>query len=174
MANETLNNLMTVKQRIDGQRAALTTELEKLEAEKENIAAGHFVKPSGFDLEGVLDLNKTTPIEEINRKIGNIKAALALPYYADSEYRAASIAYMEEMTANYAADLAAKDTEIETAENAVAAAEDHLADVKNQREDVSTAVCKELNRVGLSGIISTDYTPEYMLSKYKSICSKYN
>lgn len=174
MQNETFNSLVTIKQRIDEQRAALTDELNRLEAEKERKASGQSDKPNSLALDDVLNLNKTETMEEINRKIANIKAALDLPYYADSEFRAASIAYMEEMTANYTAELAAKDTEIEAAENAIAAAEDHLTAVKNQREDISSFVCGELNRVGLAGIISTDYTPEYMLSKYKSICSKYN
>ncbi len=174
MQNEKYNNLIAIKQRIDGQRADLTSELEKLEAEKERIASGQTEKPSSLVLDDVLNLNKTETIEEINRKIANIKAALALPYYADSEYRAASLAYMEDMTTNYAAELKAKDAEIEAAETAIAEAEDHLTDVKNQRDAVSEAICGELNNVGLVGVISADYTPEYMLSKYQNICSKYN
>ena len=174
MQNATFNSLVTIKQRIDGQREALKTELANLEAALERKVSGQSEKPDSFAVDDVLNLNKTETIEEITRKIGNIKAALALPYYADSEFRAASLAYMEEMTGNYAAELAAKDTEIEAAEDAIAEAEDHLTAVKNQRDDISSFVCGELNRVGLAGIISTDYTPEHMLSKYKSICSKYN
>ena len=124
VANE-LNNLIAVKQRIDGQRATLKTELEKLEAEKEEIATGRYiVKPSSFSFDEVIGLNKTTAIEEINRKIGNLKAALALPYYADSEYRAASIAYMETMTAKLATDINASDAAIEAARTAVEEAEE--------------------------------------------------
>ena len=174
MQNETFNNLVTIKQRIDEQRAALKTELEKLETDLERKISGQSEKPNSLALDDVLNANKTETVEEISRKIANIKAALAMPYYADSEFRAASIAYMEEMTANYTAELAAKDTEIEAAENAIAAAEDHLTEVKNQREAITDFVSGELNRVGLAGIISTDYTPEYMLSKYQTICSKYN
>ena len=174
MQNDALNNLIVVKKRIDGQRTELTNELKRLEAEKEKIVAGYNEKPSGFTLADALNSNKTETIEEINRKITNIKKVLALPYYADSEYRKLSIAYMEEMTAYYAEKLKIKDTEIEEAENAIAEAEEHLEEVREQRENISSAVYGELSRVGLAGIISTSYTPKYMLDKYKLICSKYN
>ena len=108
MQNETFNNLVTIKQRIDEQRAALKTELEKLETDLERKISGQSEKPNSLALDDVLNANKTETVEEISRKIANIKAALAMPYYADSEFRAASIAYMEEMTANYTAELAAK------------------------------------------------------------------
>ena len=176
MANEILNNLMSIKQRIDGQRAALAAELEKLEAEKEQIAAGHFEKPSGFVLEDVLAGNQTTPIAEINRKIGNIKAALDLPYYADGEYRTASLAYMTAMAEEATAEIAANDAAVEAAEAAVATAEANLAAAREQGEDIRSAMCDKLNNVGLWNFAhNASYcTPERLLEKYTDICSKYN
>lgn len=173
VANE-LNNLIAVKQRIDGQRATLAAELEKLEAEKADIAAGRIEKPSSFALDDVIGLNKTTPIEELNRQIGNLKAALAQPYYADSEYRTASIAYMEAMTAKLATDLNASDVAIEAARTAVDEAEENLAKAKEHKEDLREAALIEMRTAGITGEISSDYAPDYMLSKYMNICSKYN
>lgn len=176
MQNEILNNLMAVKQRIDGQRAELANELNRLEAKKVRAAAGQSEKPNSFSLEDVLNNDRAENIEEINRKIANIKAALALPYYADSEYRDLSIAYMEAITAAAAADLAKNDTEIEAAEKAVEEANENLVKVKEQRDDINEAVLTKVSDVGLGGVVpeAAYCTPEHLLNRYKNLCSKYN
>lgn len=160
MQNENINSLVAVKQRIDARRAELEAELKDLEAAKERYAAGIYEKP----------------IEEINYNIGLVKAELAKPYYADSEYRQLSIASMEAITANYAADLAANETAIAAAETALATAKENLAKAKEQTEDIRSAVIVKLNNVGLGGVIpeAVHCPPEHLNAKYKDICSKYN
>ena len=174
MANEILNNLMSIKQRIDGQKAALKAELEKLEAEKGKIASGQYEKPSGFALEAVLSGNPST-IEEINRKIASIKAALDLPYYADGEYRAASLVYMAAITKEAAADLAKGEAAVEAAAAAVAEAEEKRAAARMQADDFRTVLCGKLDNVGLWGFShnATYCTPERVLEKYTDLCNKY-
>ena len=160
MQTENKFTLIAAKQRIDGQKTQLEAELKKLEAEKESYAAR----------------NCEEPIQEINGKIANIKAELAKPYYADSEYRQLSIAYMEAVTANYAADLAQNEASIKAAENAVTAANENLIKAREQTEDIKAAVIDKINNVGLGGVIpeAVHCPPDHLIAKYKELCSKYN
>ena len=160
MQTENKLTLIAAKQRIDGQKAQLEAEYQKLEADKESYAAR----------------NCEEPIKEINEKLANIKAELAKPYYADREYRQLSIAYMEAVTANYAADLAQNEASIKAAENAVAAANENLAKAREHTEDIKAAVIDKINGVGLGGVIpeAVHCPPDHLISKYKDLCSKYD
>ena len=175
MHTDIFKNLMAVKQRIDGQRAELEKELIKLEDEKEKIETGHFEKPNAFSLEDVLGSKKTSSIEEISRKISSIKAALALPYYADSEYRSLSIAYMEAVTEAEAAEFKQNEKAVEAAENIIAEAQEQLAKLRDQRGDIREAAINKMNRVGLESFshYAVYCSPDHLLMKYKELCSKY-
>ena len=160
MANEILNNLMSIKQRIDARKAELETELKELEAAKERYAAGNYEKP----------------IEEINFNMGNVKAELNKPYFADSEYRTASIAYVEAITAEAAASLKANEAAIIAAENAVAAANANLRAAREQTGDIKGEVLNKLDNVGLGGVIhnAVGSPPDFILEAYKRLCNNYN
>lgn len=171
--NDVLKELTTAKKKIDKQKDNLRAELKRLEAAKAAAESG--TKPSGEAFSIMAVLNSNTP-EEINGKISNINAALALPYYADSEYRAASIAYMEFVAAEAAEELAAKESEIETTEKAIEQAQERIEHLRKEKEDIRGAAANKIDNVGLSTISSEflDYSPEYIVHKYKNLCSKYN
>ena len=160
MVNENLNNIMSIKNRIDARKAELETELKELEAEKERYAAGNCEKL----------------IKEINLKMGNVKAELAKPYYADSEYRAASIAYIEAITAEADASLKANEAAIIAAENAVTEANATLRAAREQTGEIKGVVIDKLNNIGLGGVIhnAVGSPPEFILEAYKRICRNYN
>ena len=170
--NDILKDLTAAKKRIDKQKNELTKELRKLETE----AAGQGEKPKAEAFSIAAIYNGTQTAAEIDRKIASIKAALDLPYYADSEYRQLSIAYMEAVTANYAADLAQNEASIKAAENAVAAANENLAKAREHTEDIKAAVIDKINGVGLGGVIpeAVHCPPDHLISKYKDLCSKYD
>ena len=160
MANEILNSLMSIKQRIDAHRAELETELKELEAAKERHAAS----------------NNEKPIMEINDKMGKVRAELAKPYFADSEYRTASIAYIEAITAEAAAKLKTNDADIIAAENAAAEAAANLRAARERINDIKGEVIDKLCNIGLGGVIhnAVGSPPEFINEAYKRICNNYN
>lgn len=160
MQNENNITLIAAKQRIDGHRAELEAEINRLEAEKESLAA------RGCEQQ----------IKEINEKLANDRAELAKPYYADSEYRQLSVTYMEAITANFAADLAQNEAAIAAAENAVAEANENLRKAREQTDDIRAAVIDKINGVGLGGVIpeAVHCPPCAIIDKYKYLCDKYN
>lgn len=166
-------DLTAAKKRIDKQKNELTKELKKLETE---AAAEQGEKPKAEAFSITAIYNGTQTAAEINRKIASIKAALELPYYADSEYRRVSIAYFEALAAETAADLDKKATEIEAAKNAIAEAEERLEQLYKQSEDVRAAAAEKISDVGLVGVsyFIMDYAPAHALNKYKKLCEKYN
>ena len=172
--NDILKDLTAAKKRIDKQKNELTKELTKLEAAASATEQGE--KPAGeaFSISAIL--NGTQTSEEINRKIASIKAALDLPYYADSEYRKLSIAYFEAVTEAEAAELDKNANEMEAAKTAIAEAEERLEKLKKQSEDIKAAAAEKISDVGLIGVsyFMMDYSPEYALEKYKKVCDRYN
>ena len=170
--NDILKDLTAAKKRIDKQKNELTKELRKLETE----AAGQGEKPKAeaFSIDAIY--NGTQTAAEINRKIASIKAALDLPYYADSEYRQLSIAYFEALAVAAAEDLNKKADEIEATKNAIAEAEERLEQLKKQSEDIKAAAAEKISDVGLFSVsyFIMDYAPEHAVNKYKTVCSKYD
>ena len=169
-----LKDLTAAKKRIDKQKAELTKELKKLEAEAAATEQGEKPKAEAFSITAIY--NGTQTSEEINRKIASIKAALDLPYYADSEYRRLSIAYFEAVTEAEAAELEKNESEMEAAKTAIAEAEERLEKLKKQSEDIKAAAADKISDVGLIGVsyFMMDYSPEYALNKYKQVCDRYN
>ena len=161
-----LKNLTAAKKRIDNQKAELTKELTKLEKELQGEGS-----PSLDAL-----LNGTYTAEEINRRITTIKAALALPYYADSEYRKLSIAYLEAVTDTEEKNLESNAKEIEETIATIEAAQERLEQLRKNREDIASAAAELLSNVGLIDASNwcMDFSPKYVLNKYKGLCGKYN
>lgn len=172
--NDILKDLTAAKKRIDKQKAELTKELNRLEAEKAATEQGKQPSGEAFSLNAIFNSNPTA--EELARKIAGIKAALDLPYYADSEYRRLSIAYLEAVTEAEAADLEKNEREVEAAVKAIDAAKEHLEQLRKNREDIAAAASDKVASVGLSAVSydMMDYTPAYVLKKYKETCDKYN
>lgn len=172
--NDILKDLTAAKKRIDKQKTELTKELKKLEAERAAAEQGEKPKGEAFSINAIYNGVQTS--EEINRKIASITAALALPYYADSEYRRLSILYFEAVTEAEAAELEKNTNEIEAAKTAIAEAEERLENLKKQSDDIKAAAADKIGNVGLMGVsyFMMDYSPEHALKKYKKVCEKYN
>lgn len=167
-----LKDLTKVKKRIDTEKAELRKKLAKLEADQ---AAQQSEKPDkAFSIDAIF--NSTRSSEENARLIANIKAALGLPYYADSEYRRLSIEYMEAVTDTEAVNLESNAKEIETAVNTIEEAKEHLEQLRKNREDIAAAAAELISNVGLYEVSADfmDYSPAYILTKYKKLCEKYN
>lgn len=165
---DVLKELTAAKKRIDKQKAELIKEKNKLEAAK-----GEQPNGEAFNLNAIFNSKSR---EEINRKIASIDAALALPYYADSEYRRLSIEYMEVITAEAAGELAKKESEIETTEKAIEQAQERIEHLKKEKEDIRGAAADKADKIGLIIFSSEflDYSPDYIFRKYKNLCDKYN
>ena len=160
--------LAKVKKRIAAEKADLKKQLEKLEAEQNGE------KPKGFTLNAVMNSSRTT--EENARLIESIKAALELPYYADSEYRRLSVEYLETTAAEAAAAFEKKKAEVEAAEKALAAAQAHLEHLKAEKENIIFDAKTKIENIDISGVSNNwrSRPIDYVVRKYKNICSKYN
>ncbi len=169
--NDVLSSLTAAKKRIDKQRAELTKELTKLE--KELQAEGNpYGKAISFDAL----LNGTYTAEEINRRITNIKAALALPYYADSEYRRLSVEYLKAFTETEAENLESNEKEIEAAIKTIEETQERLEQLRKDRQDIVAAAAELLWGVGLNEASNwcMDYTLAYVYQKYTDLVKKYD
>lgn len=167
-----LKALTAEKKRIDKQRAELTKELTKLETEKAAAEQGKNTNGEAFSLKAIFN---SSTIEEIDRKIAGIKAALDLPYYADSEYRRLSIIYLQAVTDTEAANLESNAKEIEAAVKTIEEAKEHLELLRKNRMDIAAAAAELIEDVGLTkvSVYFMDYSPAYIVDKYKELCSKY-
>lgn len=167
-----LEKLKAEKARIDGQRAELAKEIAKLEAEKAAIEQGKNTNGEAFSLKAIFN---STTTEEIDRKIASIKAALDLPYYADSEYRKLSIVYLQAVADTASENLESNLKEIEAAVKTIEETKERLELLRKNHDDIASAAAELMDNVGLNCVsfYCMDRRPDYIVNKYKELCSKY-
>ena len=163
-----LKDLTKVKKRIDGEKAELKKKLTKLEAEQQSE------QPKGFTFSDVMNSSRTN--EENTRLIESIKTALNMPYYADSEYRKVSIEYLEATNAETAEALESNAAEIEAAKKAVEEAQERLKQAENAKAQIIQDTYNRFANVAIESVSKrVNQLPfDYIIRKYKDICSKYN
>ena len=163
-----LKDLTKVKKRIDGEKAELKKKLTKLEAEQQSE------QPKGFTFSDVMNSSRTN--EENTRLIESIKTALNMPYYADSEYRKVSIEYLEATNAETAEALESNAAEIEAAKKAVEEAQERLKQAENATAQIIQDTYNRFANVAIESVSKrVNQLPfDYIIRKYKDICSKYN
>ena len=160
--------LTKVKKRIDAEKAELKKKLGKLEAEQQSE------QPKGFTFNDVVNSTRTS--EENSRIIESIKAALDMPYYADSEYRKLSIEYLEATAAETAEALERKAAEIEAAKKAAAEAQERLNQLEGEKNTILNETFNKFSFVDIENVSKrlNQLPYDYIVRKYKELCSKYN
>lgn len=166
-SGEILKELTKAEKRIAAEKKDLKKELAKLEAEQQSE------KPKGFTLSNVMQSSRTS--EENTRLIESIRAALDLPYYADSEYRKLSIEFMEAVAEEAAAAYAKKQAELEEAEKAAKEAKERLERLEAEKNSIFWEATDTITKADNSGALKKwrDRPISYIIGKYEELCSRY-
>ena len=172
---EALKKVNEVLQRIEAKKAELKKELAKTEAELEARQTGA-TKAGSFDLESILNNDNNETTEKLKVKISKIKAALALPNYADADFRKYSIIYLEAAVEEHTAERAAINKEIAKLETELYNLPHTIREKEKERAVILDAFYKKTREIG----VEAEFTglrlqgADSLLRDYKELCETYN
>lgn len=170
-----LEKLNEVIQRIEAKRAELARELAKTEAELEARKTGA-TKAGSFDLADILENDNNEVTEKLKAKILKIKAALALPNYADADFRKYSIIYLEEVVEEHIAERKAHKEEIERLEKELYNLPHTISEKRNELGGILDRFCEKAANIGLTSEFSGIWTngATNLFAEYKKVCATYD
>lgn len=173
-AAEAFKKVNEAIKRIESKKEELKKELAKTKAELEARKAGT-TKAGSFDLESILNNDNNEATEKLKAKILKIEKALALPNYADADFRKYSIIYLEAVVEEHAAERTAINNEIAELEKELYDLPRKIREKEKERGGILDKFSKKAHEIGVGGEFHGLLLnrAECLFEDYKKTCETY-
>lgn len=171
---EALKKVEEIVKRIETEKAELQKEFEKVKTELEARASGT-IKASGFNIKKVLEKDDNEIIAELKNRAKKLKNALAMPNYADAEFRKYSIIYLNEAMAEHIEERNAFNKRRLELEKELYEITYRLKEMQKERGIILDKFYNQAKEIGLAeefGGIGLDGA-ECVMEQYKEKCDVY-